>query len=56
VLRIECYLARAEDFGDWNAIFAETFPVPRPARTTLVAAFTVPGLLVEIQVTAAVTR
>jgi 2-iminobutanoate/2-iminopropanoate deaminase len=56
VLRVECYLARAEDFGDWNAIFAETFPAPRPARTTLVAAFTIPGLLVEIQVTAAVPR
>jgi 2-iminobutanoate/2-iminopropanoate deaminase len=56
VLRVECYLARATDFGAWNAIFAETFPPPRPARTTLVAEFTVPGLLVEIQVTAAVRR
>jgi 2-iminobutanoate/2-iminopropanoate deaminase len=56
VLRVECYLARPEDFGDWNAIFAETFPAPRPARTTLVAGFTVPGLLIEIQVTAAVRR
>jgi 2-iminobutanoate/2-iminopropanoate deaminase len=56
VLRVECYLARAEDFGAWNAIFAETFAAPRPARTTLVAGFAVPGLLVEIQVTAAVRR
>jgi len=56
VLRVECYLARAEDFADWNAIFAETFSAPRPARTTLVAAFTVSGLLVEIQITAAVRR
>jgi 2-iminobutanoate/2-iminopropanoate deaminase len=55
VLRVECYLARAEDFGAWNAIFAEAFDSPRPARTTLVAGFPVPGLLVEIQVTAAVT-
>jgi 2-iminobutanoate/2-iminopropanoate deaminase len=56
VLRVECYLARAADFAAWNDIFAETFAAPRPARTTLVAGFTVPGLLVEIQVTAAVTR
>jgi 2-iminobutanoate/2-iminopropanoate deaminase len=56
VLRVECYLARAEDFGAWNAIFAETFAAPRPARTTLVAGFTITGLLVEIEVTAAVRR
>jgi enamine deaminase RidA (YjgF/YER057c/UK114 family) len=56
VLRVECFLARATDFGAWNRVFAETFPPPRPARTTLVADFTVPGLLIEIQVTAAVVR
>jgi 2-iminobutanoate/2-iminopropanoate deaminase len=54
VLRVECYLARAEDFATWNALFAETFAAPRPARTTLVAGFPVAGLLIEIQVTAAV--
>jgi 2-iminobutanoate/2-iminopropanoate deaminase len=56
VLRVECYLARGGDFGAWNAIFAETFAAPRPARTTLVSSFPVPGLLIEIQVTAAVSR
>jgi 2-iminobutanoate/2-iminopropanoate deaminase len=54
VLRVECFLARAADFGAWNAIFAETFHEPRPSRTTLVTEFPVPGVLVEIQVTAAV--
>ena len=54
VLRVECYLARPADFEAWNAVFAESFPPPRPARTTTVAGFPVPGLLVEIQVTAAV--
>jgi 2-iminobutanoate/2-iminopropanoate deaminase len=56
VLRVECYLARPADFAVWNAVFAESFPGPRPARTTTVAVFPVPGLLVEIQVTAAVGR
>jgi 2-iminobutanoate/2-iminopropanoate deaminase len=56
VLRVECFLARTEDFGAWNTIFAETFAAPRPARTTLIAAFPVPGLLIELQVTAAVRR
>lgn len=54
VLRVECYLANASDFAAWNEVFAEAFPAPRPARMTLVAGFTVPEMLVEIQVTAAV--
>ncbi|HEY3947321.1 MAG TPA: RidA family protein [Solirubrobacteraceae bacterium] len=54
VLRVECYLARPADFDTWNAVFAESFPRSRPARTTIVASFPVPGLLVEIQATAAV--
>lgn len=56
VLRVECYLARPNDFEAWNAVFAEAFPGPRPARTTTVVGFPVPGLLVELQVTAAVAR
>ena len=56
VLRVECILARASDFASWNGIFADTFPPPRPARTTVVADFTVPGLLIELEVTAAVPR
>ena len=56
VLRVECYLARASDFAAWNTVFGAAFPPPRPARTTLVADFAVPGLLIELQVTAAVGR
>jgi 2-iminobutanoate/2-iminopropanoate deaminase len=55
VIRVECYLADAADFAAWNRVFAETFP-RRPARTTLVTAFAVPGVLIELQVTAAVSR
>lgn len=54
VLRVECWLARQEDFAAWNGLFAARFPSPRPARTTLVAGFPLPGLLIEVQVTAAV--
>jgi 2-iminobutanoate/2-iminopropanoate deaminase len=55
VLRVECSLLDANDFGEWNRQFAEAFPAPRPARTTLViAGLPIPGLLVELQLTAAV--
>jgi 2-iminobutanoate/2-iminopropanoate deaminase len=54
VLRVECFLADAGDFGEWNRIWCERFAPPRPARTTVVAGFAVPGILIELQVTAAV--
>ena len=56
VLRVECWLRERSDFGAWNRLFADTFPPPRPARTTLVADFPLAGLLIEVQVTAAVVR
>jgi enamine deaminase RidA (YjgF/YER057c/UK114 family) len=52
VLRVECILASADDFAAWNAVFRASFPAPRPARTTFVASFVVPGMLLEVQVTA----
>jgi len=54
VLRVQCYLLRAEDFGDWNTLWAEYFPAPRPVRTTIVTGFTVPGMLIEVEVTAGI--
>ena len=54
VLRVQCYLLRAEDFATWNEVWAETFPAPRPVRTTIVTGFTVPGMLVEVEVTAGI--
>lgn len=54
VLRVECFLSDAGDFEAWNRIWTEFFPVPRPARTTIVTAPTIPGLLIELSVTAAV--
>ncbi len=54
VLRLECFLAEAADFPAWNTLFSERFPGWRPARTTLVSAFALEGMLIEIQVTAGV--
>jgi len=54
VLRVQCYLLRADDFGAWNELWAEYFPAPRPVRTTIVTGFTVPGMLVEVEVTAGI--
>lgn len=52
VLRVQCYLLRADDFDAWNELWTEYFPAPRPVRTTIVTGFTVPGMLIEIEVTA----
>jgi 2-iminobutanoate/2-iminopropanoate deaminase len=52
VLRVVCILARADDFAVWNEEFAEAFPEPRPVRTTFVAEFVLPGMLIEVEVTA----
>jgi 2-iminobutanoate/2-iminopropanoate deaminase len=54
VLRVGCFLANAADFPTWNRIWCERFAPPRPARTTVVCSFTVPGMLIELEVVAAV--
>jgi 2-iminobutanoate/2-iminopropanoate deaminase len=54
VLHARCYLARAEDFAAWNRLWAEYFRAPRPARTTVVTEFTVPGMLIEVEATAGI--
>src|SRR5204863_332410 len=52
VLRVECYLADAADFDEWNGIWCAHFKPPRPARTTVVTGFVIPEMLIEPQVTA----
>jgi 2-iminobutanoate/2-iminopropanoate deaminase len=54
VLRVQCYLLDASDFDAWNRLWAEYFPPPRPVRTTIVTGFAVPGMLIEVEVTAGV--
>jgi len=52
-IRIEAFLARAEDFPRWNEVFAAAWPADPPARTTLIAGFALPAVLVELQAIAA---
>lgn len=54
VLRVQCYLLDPGDFAVWNRLWAEYFPAPRPVRTTICTGFVVPGMLIEVEVTAGV--
>jgi 2-iminobutanoate/2-iminopropanoate deaminase len=54
VLRVHCYLLDASYAQAWNDLWAEYFPPPRPARTTVVADFAVAGMLIEVEVTAGI--
>ncbi|TML86509.1 MAG: RidA family protein [Actinobacteria bacterium] len=54
VLRVQCYLLNADDFGAWNELWAEYFAAPRPVRTTIVTGFTIPGMLIEVEATAGI--
>lgn len=53
VLKVNVYLADLGDFPGFNAVYADVFPQPYPARTTV--GVTLPaGLLVEIEAVARV--
>jgi 2-iminobutanoate/2-iminopropanoate deaminase len=54
VLRVQCYLLSAEYFSAWNRVWTEYFAAPRPVRTTIVTGFAVPGMLIEVEVTAGI--
>lgn len=52
LLRVECFLADRTSFGAWNACYADHFALhgkTPPARTTLICALPVDGLLIEVQ-------
>jgi 2-iminobutanoate/2-iminopropanoate deaminase len=48
VVRCGVFLADVGDFDAMDQVYADAFPRPLPARTTVGAAFPVPGMLVEI--------
>lgn len=49
VLKCNVYLADMRYFQAMNEVFAETFPIDPPARTTVQAALAEPEMLVEIE-------
>ena len=55
VVKCTCHLARIEDFDEFNAAYAEFFPPPLPARTTVQSGLPA-GLLVEIDAIARLSR
>lgn len=53
VVKTTVFLTRQSDFGVMNDIYAQQFPEPRPARSTIVvAALARPGIDVEIEAVA----
>jgi 2-iminobutanoate/2-iminopropanoate deaminase len=51
VAKVTIWLDDARDFGDFNRVYAEFFPGPRPARSTIQASNMV-GTRIEIEVIA----
>jgi 2-iminobutanoate/2-iminopropanoate deaminase len=52
VVRSTCYLKNKEDFAGFNEIYGRYFPSKPPARACVQVDFVLPGVLVEIEVTA----
>ena len=52
IVQVRVYLASADDLMAVAPILGETFSDPRPTNTTIVCDFAVPGIKVEIEVTA----
>ena len=53
VVKTTVFLTRQSDFGAMNELYAQQFPEPRPARSTIVvAALARPGIDVEIEAVA----
>jgi len=48
VVQCRVFLADTADFRAMDEVYAQFFPEPRPARTTVGVALPLPGMLVEI--------
>lgn len=53
VLKVNVYLTSMDDFQEMNAVYADTFTAPFPARTTVAVAGLPLGARIEIECTAA---
>jgi 2-iminobutanoate/2-iminopropanoate deaminase len=49
VVKCTVWLARAEDFPAFNAVYAAYFKPPMPARSTMRAELLMAGALIEIE-------
>lgn len=49
VVKVNVYLARAEDFREMNKVYGSVFTGDHPARTTVVSDLVSPKMLVEIE-------
>lgn len=49
VVKTTCYLARVEDFPEFDRAYRARFPDPLPGRSTVVVGFGNPDILVEIE-------
>jgi len=52
VIKITIYLADMDDYAAFNAIYAECFPTPRPARSCIAASGLAFGMKVELDAVA----
>jgi 2-iminobutanoate/2-iminopropanoate deaminase len=52
VVKCQVFLADGKDFAAMNEVYAEFFGEAKPARTTVVAAFAIPDIKVEIDAVA----
>lgn len=54
ILKTTCFLANLDDFAAFNEVYAQSFPVSPPARSTVQVARLPMGALVEVECIAAV--
>ena len=54
-IQVRVFLTTMENFAGMNAIYAEFFTEPYPARTTVQTGLPLPGMLVEIDATVALS-
>lgn len=52
VVKTTCFITDAANFSAFNDVYREFFPLPFPARSTIVCELVLDGLLVEIEVIA----
>lgn len=52
VVKIQAFIARAEEYAGYNEVRRRYFPKDPPASTTVVASMIFPGMLVEVEAVA----